>query len=313
MAALKGKRVLVTGGSGFLGRHVVSALRNEGVSGIVAPRSRDCDLRQRDAVDRLFEEVRPEVVFHLAAEVGGIGANRESPGSFFYSATAMGIHVLEASRLYGVEKAVLAGTVCSYPKVTSLPFREEALWEGYPEQTNAAYGIAKKALLAMAQAYRQQYGCNFVTLLPTNLYGPGDNFDLATSHVIPAMIRKFSEANEAGRHEVTLWGDGSPTRDFLYVEDCARAFLLAATKYDDPEPVNIGSGLEVSMAELAGRIADRVGFTGRVVWDEEQPNGQPRRLLDITRARRRLGFEPRTHFEEGLRRTIEWYLQQRPA
>ena len=313
MTTLRGKRVLVTGGGGFLGRHVVAALGDEDVATIAAPRSQDFDLRQRESVDELFEEVRPQVVFHLAAEVGGIGANRDSPGSFFYSATAMGIHVLEAARLNGVEKLVLAGTVCSYPRVTSLPFREEALWDGYPEETNAAYGVAKKALLVMADAYRQQYGCNFVTLLPTNLYGPGDNFDLATSHVIPAMIRKFSEAREEGQQEVTLWGDGSPTRDFLYVEDCARAFLLAASKYDGPEPMNIGSGVEVTMAALAGEIADRVGFSGRVVWDQGQPNGQPRRVLDITRARRHLGFEPRTGFEEGLCRTIEWYQEQRPG
>jgi len=311
--AFKGKRVLVTGGSGFLGSHVVERLAAHEPAEIVVPRSRDYDLTTREAARRLFDDARPELVFHLAARVGGIGSNRRHPGTFFHDNMSMGLHVLEEARRAGTPKVVVTGTICAYPKHTPVPFREEDLWNGYPEETNAPYGVAKKALLVMAQAYRQEFGCRFVVLFPVNLYGPRDNFDLADSHVIPAMIRKFSEALDAGADEVVLWGDGSPTREFLYVDDCAEALLLAAERYDSPEPVNLGAGREIAIRDLASTIAEMVGFRGVIRWDTRYPNGQPRRMLDTSRARERFGFQAHTSLEDGLRRTIDWYREATAA
>jgi GDP-L-fucose synthase len=304
---LAAKRILVTGGAGFLGSHVVASLRARGAAEVVVPCSADYDLVDRDAVRRLYDRACPDLVLHLAARVGGIGANQRNPGRYFYDNLQMGVHVLEEGRRAGVAKFVLVGTICSYPKYARVPFSEDDLWNGYPEETNAPYGVAKKALLVMAQAYRQQYGTNAIVLLPVNLYGPRDNFDLETSHVIPAMIRKFVEAQREGRSRVVLWGDGSPTREFLYVEDCARALLLAAERYDGPEPVNVGAGFEISMRDLAQKIRTLTGYAGEVVWDESRPNGQPRRSLDVNRARQAFGFEAATPFDEGLRRTVEWF------
>ncbi len=267
------------------------------------------DLTQAEAIERLFSGQRPEVVIHLAAVVGGIGANRANPGRFFYDNAIMGIQLIEACRRYGVEKTVVLGTICAYPKFTPVPFSEDDLWNGYPEETNAPYGIAKKALLVQCQAYRQQYGMNAIFLLPVNLYGPRDNFDPESSHVIPALIRKCVEAAATGAPEIVCWGDGSPTREFLYVEDCAEAIAAAAECYDKPEPVNLGSGHEISIRDLTLKIAALTGFTGRIVWDTTKPNGQPRRCLDVSRAAREFGFRARTPFDEGLRKTIDWYRQ----
>jgi GDP-L-fucose synthase len=264
----------------------------------------------RHDIDRLFSEVRPQIVVHAAAVVGGIGANRENPGSFFYDNAVMGIHLIEACRRFEVEKTVILGTICAYPKFTPAPFREDDLWHGYPEETNAPYGIAKKALLVQCQAYRRQYGMNAIYLLPVNLYGPRDNFDLESSHVIPAMIRKCLEAVDRGDSEIRLWGDGSPTREFLYVEDAAEAIVRATALYDGAEPVNIGSGREIAMRDLAALIARLTGFSGRISWDRSRPNGQPRRVLDVTRAEREFGFRARTSLEDGLRRTIDWYCAE---
>jgi GDP-L-fucose synthase len=298
--------VLVTGGGGFLGSHLVERLRAQGSEPFVARRN-DYDLTRAEDAARLFEEAEPELVFHLAAEVGGIGANRANPGRYWYANLAMGLNVLEQSRLGGVRKLVLVGTICAYPKFAPTPFREDDLWDGYPEETNAPYGIAKKSLLVGAQAYREQYGLNAIYLLPVNLYGPGDNFDLETSHVIPALIRKMTEARDRGDREVVLWGDGSPTREFLFVEDCAEGLLLAAERYDNAEPVNLGTGEEISIRELAGLVAGATGFAGETVWDESKPNGQPRRRLDTSRARERFGFEAQTSLREGIERTVAWY------
>lgn len=304
------KRVVVTGGAGFLGSAVTAKLRQRGCAEIVVPRSRDCDLRNRDAIQQLYQTARPDIVIHLAAVVGGIGANRANPGRFFYDNAIMGIELMEYARRYEVGKFVAIGTICAYPKFSPIPFHEDDLWNGYPEETNAPYGLAKKMMLVQAQAYRDQYGFNAIYLLPVNLYGPRDNFDPETSHVIPALIRKCVEARAAGSDEIVGWGDGSPTREFLYVDDAAEGILLAAERYDGREPVNLGSGREISIKDLAQIIADEVGFTGRLVWDATKPNGQPRRCLDVTRAQDLFGFRAATDFRQGLRATIAWYLQQ---
>ncbi len=304
---LRSKRVIVTGGAGFLGQAVVEGLRARGCTDIVVPRSRDFDLTQADAVESLFSTNLPQVVFHLAAVVGGIGANRDNPGRFFYENAIMGLHVIEAARRFEVEKIVVAGTVCAYPKFATVPFREDELWEGYPEETNAPYGIAKKALLVQCQAYREQYGLNGIFLLPVNLYGPRDNFDLQSSHVIPALIRKAIEARESGAEELVVWGDGSATREFLYVDDAAEGLIMAAELYEGSAPVNLGSGEEIPIRELVAIITELCGFEGRIVWDTSKPNGQPRRKLDTSRAEAEFGFIADTTFREGLRQTIDWY------
>jgi len=305
------QRIVVTGGAGFLGRHVCRELRRRGVpeDRIRVPRRRDYDLTQEADVIRLYEEMQPTVVLHLAAEVGGIGANRENPGRFFYANMAMGLHLIEHARRRGVSKFVQVGTICAYPKHTPVPFREKDLWNGYPEETNAPYGVAKKALLVMLQAYRRQYGLNGIYLLPVNLYGPEDNFDPESSHVIPALIRKFCEAQEAGAKEVVVWGTGRVSREFLHVEDAARAVVLAAERYDGAEPVNVGTGFEITIADLVEKIRSLVGFTGAVVWDTSKPDGQPRRCLDTRRAKAYFGFEARVPFDEGLRRTLAWWRE----
>ena len=301
-------RVLVTGGGGFLGSHLVERLRTEGMDPFVA-RRRDYDLTVADDVERLFADSEPQLVFHLAAEVGGIGANRAHPGRYWYANLLMGAHVLEQARLHRTAKTVLLGTICAYPKHAPVPFREDDLWNGYPEETNAPYGVAKKALLVGAQAYREQYGTNAIYLLPVNLYGPRDNFDLETSHVIPALIRKMVDAQERGEREIVLWGDGSPTREFLYVDDCAEAIRLAAERYDGEEPVNVGTGEEIAIRELAELIAELTGFDGEIAWDTSRPNGQPRRKLDVTRAEALFGFRARTGLRDGLERTVAWYRE----
>lgn len=308
---LSRERVCVTGGSGFLGRHVVAALEARGCRDVIVPRRVDYDLREAAATARLFADTRPTVVVHLAAVVGGIGANRAHPGSFFYDNAAMGLHVVEQSRRAGVRKLTCVGTVCAYPKHTPVPFREEDLWNGYPEETNAAYGLAKKMLLVQLQAYREEYGFPGIYLLPVNLYGPYDSDDPEKSHVIPALIRKCRDARDAGASAILCWGDGSATREFLYVEDAAEGIVLATERYDDPEPVNLGSGVEISIRDLAHTIARETAFRGDVVWDATQPNGQPRRRLDTSRARERFGFVARTSFAEGLRRTVAWTEETR--
>ena len=305
------RRILVTGGAGFLGRHVVAEIERRRLGAVTAPRKAQFDLTREADVGRLFETVKPQVVIHLAAVVGGIGANRESPGRFFYENVMMGALVMEQARLAGVEKFVGVGTICAYPKLAPVPFRERDLWNGYPEETNAPYGIAKKMLLVQGQAYRQQYGFRAIHLLPVNLYGPHDNFDPASSHVIPALIRKFLEAAGRADRTVVCWGTGRATREFLYVEDCARAVVDATERYDEPEPVNIGAGFEISIRDLAHLIAELTGFRGEIAFDPGKPDGQPRRSLDVTRARDAFGFTASTGFRDGLARTIAWYKAQR--
>lgn len=306
---LGGKRILVTGGEGFLGSHLIQMLDDEGAQTTVA-RSRDHDLTEQSDTRRLLADTTPQIVIHLAADVGGIGANRANPGRYFYGNMAMGLNVIEESRRHGVEKVVQIGTVCAYPKHTPVPFREDDLWNGYPEETNAPYGVAKKALLVMLQGYRQQYGVNGIYLLPANLYGPRDDFDLETSHVIPALIRKFVDARESGSPSVEVWGTGSASREFLYVEDAARAIVLATKHYDGPDPVNVGTGQEITIRDLVTLIAKLTNFEGDVHWDASKPDGQPRRSLDTSQAQELFDFEAKMGLEEGLRRTIGWWENQ---
>ena len=300
-------RVVVTGGAGFLGSFVVEKLRARGCEEIFVPRSTDYDLRDRDAIIRLYKEARPDIVIHLAAVVGGIGANRDNPGRFFYDNAIMGIQLIELARQMGVQKFVATGTICAYPKFTPIPFQEDELWNGYPEETNAPYGLAKKMMLVQTQAYREQYGFNGIFLLPVNLYGPRDNFDLHSSHVIPALIRKCAEAKKEDRAEIVLWGDGTPTREFLYVEDAAEGILLAAEHYNGEQPVNLGTGVEITICDLAQVVATEVGFAGEVVWDTSKPNGQPRRCLDVTRAKQLFGFEATHDLRSGMAKTVAWF------
>ncbi len=304
------RRVLVTGGAGFLGSRVVDALKGRGCRSPFVPRSRDYDLRRSEDIERVLRDARPDMVIHLAARVGGIGANRSHPAEFFYDNLLMGTQLLHESWRAGVSKFVGVSTICAYPKLTPVPFVEDDLWNGYPEETNAPYGLAKKMLLVQAQAYRQQYGFNATHVMPVNLYGPGDHVDRENSHVIPALIGKCVEATERGESEIVCWGDGTPTREFLYVEDAAEAIVLAAERYDGPEPVNLGSGVEISIRDLVHVVAKLTGFKGEIVWDTAKPNGQPRRCVDTSRAERWFGFRARTSFEDGLRRTVEWYRTQ---
>ncbi|HET6821308.1 MAG TPA: GDP-L-fucose synthase [Anaerolineales bacterium] len=305
------KRVIVTGGSGFLGSFVVEKLQERGATDVFVPRSSEYDLRQPDEIDAMLRDCPADMIIHLAALAGGIGANRARPAEFFYDNLMMGVPLMHQAWQQGVEKFVAVGSICSYPKFTPLPFKEENLWDGYPEETNAPYGLAKKMLLVQSQAYRQQYGYNSIYLMPVNLFGPRDNFNLETSHVIPALIRKAVEATERGDKELPVWGDGSPTREFLYVEDAADGIVTAAEKYNGDEPVNLGSGYEISIKDLAEMIVRMTGFEGKLVWQTDKPNGQPRRGLDVTRAREYFGWSARVPFEEGMRRTIEWFKENR--
>jgi len=305
------KKICVTGGAGFLGTHLIRELRSKGAQDIFIPKIEDYDLVDSDAIRRMLSDSDPDVIIHLAAHVGGIGANQEKPAEFFYDNLMMGVQLLHQAYERGVEKFVAIGTVCAYPKFTPVPFSEDDLWIGYPEETNAPYGLAKKMLLVQSQAYRDQYGYNSIFLLPVNLYGPGDNFNPRSSHVIPALIRKCVEAKEAGEDHIVVWGDGSPTREFIYVTDAARGIALATEKYNESLPVNLGSGFEISIKDLAEKIARMTGFVGDLVWDTSKPNGQPRRALDTSRAKEKFGFEARVDFDEGLQKTIEWYLEHR--
>ena len=305
------KRICVTGGAGFLGTHLIRRLKEHGAKEIFVPQYPEYDLVREADIIRMIDTAKPDIIIHLAAKVGGIGANREKPGEFFYDNLMMGVQLIHQSWLKGIEKFVAIGTICAYPKYTPIPFKEEDLWNGYPEETNAPYGLAKKMLLVQSQSYREQYGYNSIFLLPVNLYGPGDNFNPASSHVIPALIRKYLEAKEQGANEIVAWGDGSPTREFIYVEDAAEGIALATQKYNSSEPVNIGSSFEISIKDLTETIARLTGFNGSIRWDTTKPNGQPRRKLDTTRAREAFGFEAKTDFEEGLKRTIAWYANER--
>ena len=307
MSWLSGKRITVTGGNGFLGRHVVKKLEYIGCQDIFVPRKEKYDLTNIEAVRRLYRDAKPDIVIHLAAVVGGIGANKENPGRFFYENLIMGIQMIEEGRLFGLEKFVAIGTICAYPKYTPIPFKEEDLWNGYPEETNAPYGLAKKMLLVQSQAYRQQYDFNSIYLLPVNLYGPGDNFDPAYSHVIPALIKKVFDAKRNNDNNIIVWGSGKPTREFIYVDDAAEGIVLATENYDKPEPANLGAGFEVSIKELAELICELAGFNGQIEWDTSRPDGQPRRRLDTSRAKKEFGFEARTDFKDGLKKTIDWY------
>lgn len=307
------KRVVVTGGAGFLGSFVIEQLRNKGCHQIVVPRSRDYDLVQMEAVRQLYAEANPDIVIHLAARVGGIGANQANPGRFFYDNLMMGSQLIEVGRQRGLKKFVALGTICAYPKFAPIPFKEEDIWNGYPEETNAPYGLAKKMMLVQSQAYRQQYGFNSIVLFPVNLYGPRDNFDLQTSHVIPALIRKCAEAQQAGRSEIVLWGDGTPTREFLYVEDAADGVLQASEQYNESLPLNLGTGEEVTIKNLASMIAAELGYQGRIVWDTSKPNGQPRRCLDVSRIKQTIGFQAKHSLQAGLKKTIQWYQANRAS
>jgi len=301
------KRILVTGGAGFLGSHLVEKLESYHCQNIFVPRSKDYNLVQMEAVKRVYQDSKPDIVIHLAARVAGIGGNQANPGWFFYDNLMMGAQMMEAGRQFGIQKFVALGTVCAYPKFTPVPFKEENLWDGYPEETNAPYGLAKKMLLVQSQAYRQQYGFNAVCLLMVNLYGPRDNFDLESSHVIPALIKKCCDAVESKEDKIVIWGDGTPTREFLYIEDAVEAILLASERYNQSEPVNIGTGFEISIRDLAELIAKLTGFQGRIIWDRSKPNGQPRRCLDTRKAEKEFGFKAKTPFERGLKKTIGWY------
>ena len=305
------KRVVVTGGAGFLGSFVVEQLRTKGCRQIIVPRSRDYDLVEMEAVRRLYADTTPDILIHLAARVGGIGANQANPGRFFYDNLMMGSQLIEVGRRRGLSKLVAIGTICAYPKFAPIPFQEDDIWAGYPEETNAPYGLAKKMMLVQSQAYRQQYGFNSIVLFPVNLYGPRDNFDLQTSHVIPALIRKCAEARDAGASEIVLWGDGTPTREFLYVEDAAEGILLAAEQYDDSRPLNLGTGEEISINGLATMISAEVGYTGRITWDKTKPNGQPRRCLDVSRIKQTIGFQAKHSLRDGLKKTIAWFHAHR--
>jgi len=305
------RRVVVTGGKGFLGSHLVPKLKERGCGNIFIADLQEYDLRSESAIDKMYRESKPDMVIHLAAKVGGIGANRKNPGSFFYDNIIMGVQVMEFARRYGVAKFVAIGTVCAYPKFTPVPFREEELWNGYPEETNAPYGLAKKMLLVQSQAYRQQYGFNSIFLLPVNLYGPGDNFDPEDSHVIPALIRRCLEAIGKKEESITVWGTGRASREFQYVEDCAEGILLAAEKYDKPDPVNLGSGMEITIKDLVTLIAELTGFKGKIVWDSTKPDGQPRRCLDTSKAEKEFGYKAKTDFREGLKKTIDWYIKNK--
>lgn len=306
-------RILVTGGGGFLGSFVVEKLRARGYRDIIVPRRREYDLTREADAERLYSDFRPAMVMHLAAEVGGIGANRDNPGRYFFANAAMGLHLIEGARKHGLKKFLQVGTICAYPKFTPVPFKESDLWSGYPEETNAPYGIAKKALLVMCQAYRQQYNLNAIYVLPVNLYGPRDNFDLHSSHVIPALIRKCIEARDRGDKQIVAWGTGSASREFLYVEDCAEGLVASLEKYDSPEPMNLGSGREISIHDLTQLVAKLANFPGEIAWDNTKPDGQPRRCLDVTRAQSELGFTAATPLEDGLRKTIQWYESHRAA
>jgi len=307
----KGRRVLVTGGAGFLGSFIVEKLKRQGCQNIFVPRSKDYNLVEMEAVKKLYRDTQPDIVIHLAAKVGGIGANQENPGEFFYDNLMMGVQLMEEGRKFGIEKFVALGTICCYPKFTPVPFKEENLWNGYPEETNAPYGLAKKMLLVQSRAYRKQYGFNSIFLMPVNLYGPRDNFDPKSSHVIPALIKKCFDAIKENKNEIVVWGTGNATREFLYVEDATEGIMLATEKYDKPEPVNLGAGFEISIKDLVELIAKLTGFKGKIIWDTTKPDGQPRRCLNTAKAEKEFGFKAKTSLGEGLRKTINWYLHNK--